>query len=272
MKMNKIFPIFFILGLSHFGQAQTIDTLIDVGGHKLHFNILKGKGVPILFESGNGDDASVWKDLLKSIHDSTGATLITYDRAGLGLSGIDTLKISISNEVKSLVIGLQKLGLSKKIFVVSHSFGSYYSTLFTLKNRKKVKGIVFIDVLTPCYFTKQRARETKESISKEDWVMIKKEAIGLYYVLNNLETIYDYTKDKQIPANIPLTIIGADIPPQIVNKTERDEWKNCLKSFGELKNHSYILAKNCGHKVWKDNPTLVTNEITKLYRKVTKPK
>ncbi len=270
--MKKIFSILFILGLFHFGQAQNIDTLIDVGGHKLHFNILKGKGVPILFESGNGDDATVWKDLLKSIHDSTGATLITYDRAGLGLSGIDTLKINISNEVKSLEIGLHKLGFSKNIFVVSHSFGSYYSTLFTLKNRKKVKGIVFIDVLTPCFFTKQRARETKESISNDDWLMIKKEAIGLYYVLNNLETIYDYTKDKQIPPNIPLTIIGADIPPQIVKETERDEWKNCLKVFGELQNHSYILAKNCGHKVWKDNPALVTNEITKLYRKVTKTK
>ncbi len=270
--MKKIYLILFILGLFHFGQAQTIDTLIEVGGHKLHFNVIKGEGVPILFESGNGDDATVWKDILKSIHDSTGATLITYDRAGLGLSGIDTAKISISNEVKSLDIGLHKLGFSKNIFVVSHSFGSYYTTLFTLKNRKKVKGIVFIDVLTPCYFTKQRAKETKESVTKDVWLRIKKEAIGLYYVLTNLEKIYDYTKDKKIPANIPLTVIGADIPPPIVKETERDEWKNCLKTFGELKNHSYILAKNSGHKVWKDNPLLVTNEITILYRRVTKPK
>ena len=270
--MTKIFTILFCLNMFHFGQAQTIDTLIDVGGHKLHFNIFKGKGVPILFESGNGDDAPVWEDLLKSIHDSTGAPLITYDRAGLGLSGIDTLNINISNEVKSLEIGLHKLGFSKNIFVVSHSFGSYYSTLFTLKNRKKVKGIVFIDVLTPCYFTKQRAKETKESISKDEWLMIKKEKIGLYYVLNNLETIYDFTKDKQIPTNIPLTIIGADIPPQIVKETERNEWKTCLKSFGELPNHNYILAKNCEHKVWKDNPKLVENEITKLYRQVIKIK
>ena len=98
--MKKIFSLLFILVLFHLGHAQNIDTLIAVGGYKLHFNILKGKGVPILFESGNGDDATVWKDLLKFIHDSTGATLITYDRAGLGVSGIDTLKINISNEVK----------------------------------------------------------------------------------------------------------------------------------------------------------------------------
>ena len=124
--MKKIFSLLFILVLFHLGHAQNIDTLIEVGGYKLHFNILKGKGVPILFELGNGDDATVWKDLLKSIHDSTGATLITYDRAGLGVSGIDTLTINISNEIKSLGIGLHKLGFSKNIFIVSHSFGSYY--------------------------------------------------------------------------------------------------------------------------------------------------
>lgn len=270
--MKKIFAILISLGVSYFGNAQTIDTLIEIGGYKLHFNIVKGNAVPILFESGNGDDATVWKDLLKSIHDSTGATLITYDRAGLGLSEIDTLKINISTEVKALEIGLHKLGFSKNIFIVSHSFGSYYSTLFALENSKKVKGIVLIDGLTPCYFTEQRARETKESISNDDWLLIKKEAIGLYYVLNNLENIYEYTKDKQIPAHIPLTVIGADIPPPIVKAIERDEWKNCLKAFGELHNHSYILAKNCGHKVWKDNPSLVTNEIITLYRKVTKSK
>lgn len=270
--MKKIFTTLLCSGIFHLGQSQTNDTLIDVGEYKLHFNIVKGNSVPILFESGNGDDGAVWDDLLKSLHDSTGATLITYDRAGLGLSEIDTLRISIPNEVNSLETGLSKLGYSKNIFVVSHSFGSYYSTLFALKNQEKVRGIVFIDVLTPCYFTKQRAIETKNSISKDDWTIIKKEAIGLYYVLNNLDSIYDLTKDKQLPPNIPATIIGADIPPPIVKEKERDEWKACLKNFGELPDHNYVLAKNCGHKVWKDNPALVINEITKLYRQVTKIK
>ncbi len=59
--MKKILSILFILGFFHFGQVQTVDILIDVGRFKLHFNILKGKGVPILFESGNGDDAVACK-------------------------------------------------------------------------------------------------------------------------------------------------------------------------------------------------------------------
>jgi hypothetical protein len=41
------------------GQSQTKDTSVDVGQYKLHFNIIKGKGIPILFESGSGNDGSV---------------------------------------------------------------------------------------------------------------------------------------------------------------------------------------------------------------------
>jgi hypothetical protein len=61
--------------------AQTIDTSVDVGGHSLHFHIIKGKGTPILFEAGNGDEGSIGQPILDNIYQSTHATLITYDRA-----------------------------------------------------------------------------------------------------------------------------------------------------------------------------------------------
>ncbi len=270
--MKTILTLLFSFGLLFNSQAQVVDTLVDVGGYKLHFNIIKGKGDPILFESGNGDDGSVWKEILKPVHDATGATLITYDRAGLGLSQIDTSKVSLLNEVKGLEIGLKKLGYSKNVFLVSHSFGSYYSTLFTLRNSKKVTGSVFIDVLTPCYFTEKRIKDLQNSITKEDWIMLKKEAIGLYYVLKNLEDIYTQMKDKSYPAVIPATVIGADFPPQMVQGDEITEWKNCLKTLGSQPNHSYVFAEKTKHKVWKDNPDLVVKEIAKLYKQVSTKK
>ena len=171
--MKKIFAILFCLSLLLFGQAQTIDTLIDVGGYNLHFNIVKGNGTPILFEAGNGSDASDWKGILKQLHDATEAALITYDRAGLGLSGIDTNKIDLQNEVKTLEIALKKLGYSNKIFLVSHSFGSFYSILFAIKNRQKIKGAVFIEPALPCNYTKKRNKEGNETVTPALWDRIK---------------------------------------------------------------------------------------------------
>ena len=59
----------FVFGqLTGITNAQTIDTLVKVGsGHELHFNIIKGKGTPILFESGLGDGASIWNNITKQI-------------------------------------------------------------------------------------------------------------------------------------------------------------------------------------------------------------
>ena len=83
--------ICFLLFISQKNQSQTKDTLVNVGTHKLHFNILKGNGIPILFESGGGNDATVWNSILPSIHKITSATIITYDSAGHGKSTIDSL-------------------------------------------------------------------------------------------------------------------------------------------------------------------------------------
>jgi len=249
-------------------QSQTIDTLVNVGTHHLHFKIIKGKGIPILFESGNGDDGSVWEPLLQPLLESTGATLITYDRAGLGQSEIDSLSISFKQEIKDLQCGLKKLGYSKEVFIVSHSFGGFYATLFANKNKKKVKGAVLIDIALPCFMTAEWSKTFVDSISNENWGLIKKHKLGLYYVLKDLESISAYMANKPLPKSLPATLIAAEKILPMVKKEEEAEWRECLKSFGLPSNHRYVLAEKAGHKVWMDNEKLVIEEITKLYEKV----
>jgi pimeloyl-ACP methyl ester carboxylesterase len=70
------------------GQSKGTDTIVDVGDARLHFRVIQGKGVPILFDAGGGDDGTVWDGILKPLAEITGTTLITYDRAGFGQSQI----------------------------------------------------------------------------------------------------------------------------------------------------------------------------------------
>lgn len=113
MSFPKILFLSLLIGFSLKGFSQTVDTLIDVGTHKLHFNIIKGEGIPIVFESGAGNDGTVWNDLLNPLSQQIGAPLITYDRAGFGQSGIDTANISIASEVENLELALSKLQIEK---------------------------------------------------------------------------------------------------------------------------------------------------------------
>lgn len=270
--INKITTLIFIISVCYAEsvQAQAIDTLIQVGTHKLHFKILKGQGSPILFEAGNGDDGTVWEELLQALHQSTGATLITYDRAGLGKSEIDTSNISFEQEVKDLEYCLKSLGYSKKLFIVSHSFGGYYATLFAHRNPNKVLGAVCIDIALPCFFTPEWSKSFVDAISQENWQLIKKHKSGLYYVLQNLASISLLMRDKALPKKIPATLIAAEKTLPMVKPDEVDQWKKCLKDFGTLPNHQYVLAAGAEHKVWKDAPELVIAEIVKLYQKVAK--
>lgn len=267
MLKSAILPLSFLLSLSFYGHAQSIDTLIDVGTHSLHFKIVPGKGTPILFESGNGDDGKVWEDLLPPIFDSTGAPLITYDRAGLGQSGIDTLNINFEKEIKDLESALKQLGFSKDLFIVSHSFGGFYSTLYSNRNKKKVKGAVYVDVALPCFFTKAWSETFTNAISTKDWEMIRQYKTGLYFVLQKLGEISAYMADKDMPKGIPVTLIAAEKLLPMVKENEVEQWENCLKSFGNLPNHKYVLAKDAGHKVWEDNQQIVIDEIVELYQK-----
>ena len=130
-------------------SGQTIDTLIRVGEHHLHFRIIKGEGTPILFEAGNGDSGEVWDSLLEPIRAKTGATLITYDRAGLGASEIDTTNIGFALEVEQLEGALKELGVEEKLFVVNHSFGAFYTTLLAYRKNFDIQGMVFIDPALP---------------------------------------------------------------------------------------------------------------------------
>lgn len=265
--MKKVSFLLCFLIISFVGQSQDLDTLIDVGGHRLHFNITKGKGVPILFESGGGDDGSVWNDLRKNLKDSVGPTLITYDRAGTGKSEIDTSKIDILNEIKDLEIALKKLGYLKDIFIVAHSLGGSYSTLFCSRNKTIIKGCVFIDINLPCFMTKQKVREIK-AIYTSELPTLKKQKIGIYYLLTNFEKTNDLIRKIAFPASIHATIISSHIPPY--KGVDSTQWKFCQKQFGKLPNHTYVLAEKCRHYVFIDYPILVTDEIIKMYRRRTK--
>lgn len=85
-KIFRLFGFLILWALPGILFPQNLDTLISVGKHKLHFNIWQGEGIPILFESGGGNDASIWNPFLGPLHEITGATLITYDRPGYGQS------------------------------------------------------------------------------------------------------------------------------------------------------------------------------------------
>ncbi|MEL0651525.1 alpha/beta fold hydrolase [Algibacter sp. TI.3.09] len=259
------FVIFLLLSISM--HSQTLDTLVDVGGYKMHFKIMKGEGTPILFEAGAGNDASVWSDILENIHEVTGTTLITYDRSGFGTSELNpNLKnesdFGIENGVKELEAGLLRLGYNQEIILVSHSYGGLYNLLYANKHPQKVRSIVLIDVTLNNFWNGELLTMRDRNV---DISTIKKPS-GDYYLNVNFNETMRYVRNMEFPKNISIINVFPknSFPgyPEILS----GRWLKLHKEFGDQNdNVENVLAKGSGHAVFQDNPGLIINTIIKAY-------
>ncbi|WP_282050402.1 alpha/beta fold hydrolase [Maribacter aquivivus] len=261
------FAFLAIFSLTLSAHSQTIDTLVNVGGFNMHFNIMKGEGTPILFEAGGGDDSSVWAPILERIHQVTGTTLITYDRSGFGQSELNTkLKndsdFDIENGIKELETALAKLGYNNEIILVSHSYGGLYNLLYANKHPKKVKSIVLIDA-------------TLSDFWNEDFLAMRDmfvdintipKGTGDYYLNFNYNEIMRSLRNTQFPNNIPVTNIFPDKSAPVYPEEYSNRWKKVHVDLGIQNNNvTNIIAESSSHAIFNDNPALVINAIVKAY-------
>ncbi len=262
----KIFLLALSVSISTTLFAQVKDTLISVGQHSLNFRIIQGIGRPIVFESGAGNDGSVWKDIMLLLAKRTKAPLIAYDRAGFGKSGINTAYIKIENEVNDLSSALAQLGYDTDYFFVAHSLGSSYAMKFAQDKPNKVAGSVFIDVVNPYYLTAEKARHIKNQFI-DSLETIKKESIGFYYLILNYEDTGNVMRQSAQAYKTPTTVIASGLTP--FEGDERCKFIAGLKKFAEEHdNRNYILLKDAEHFVFYDEPEFVTDEIISLYKTV----
>ncbi|WPU96333.1 alpha/beta fold hydrolase [Mucilaginibacter sabulilitoris] len=264
MKSIFVFSLFAILVCSqkNADAQNTVDTLIDAGGYRLHFHIIRGAGVPILFESGGGNDGTVWNQLLNPIAGITGATLITYDRAGFGKSEIDTNKHGILNGIKGLEIALKKLGYEGNIMLAAHSLGGFYATLYASRNPEKVKAAVLFDAAHMCFYNDKRVKATQAIIDRQ--VKSKKDPGNYYISMDFLNTI-EVMRKAPFPLNIPVLDIVSDKTP-FSDSTDIRDWKRCHQDFGESNpNRKGMIAYGTGHYIFEDNPALAVEAIVNEY-------
>jgi pimeloyl-ACP methyl ester carboxylesterase len=248
-------------------HAQSKDTLVDVGGYNMYFKIMKGKGTPILFEAGGGNDSSVWDGILEKIHKVTGATLITYDRSGFGQSQLNPnleneSDFEIENGITELEKGLSKLGFNNEIMLVSHSYGGLYNLLFAGKYPEKVTSVVLIDATLSNFWNEDllTMRDMNVDIST-----IEKPS-GDYYLNFNFNAIMRYVRTMQFPEITPVINVFPEnsFPgyPAILS----DRWRELHIEFGNQNaNVSNIIAKGSAHAIFQDNPALIINTINKAY-------
>ena len=244
-------------------QPSPVDRITTSNGKNLHFRILEGrKDDLILFESGGGNDSSVWNDLLAPIADATGATLITYDRPGLGSSEVDPQHHGLTSDVERLESGLKDLGYTGHYTLVAHSLGGFYSTFFASRHPELVRAAVLIDVNLACFFTDAflpTLRASEANIQK-----FRTENPARYFSALDFEPMVLKMRSVEFPKTIPVLDFVAekrDFPPE-----DFERWRSCHAKFAsEAPNRTEYTAYGSGHYIFISNPELAIAAILQAH-------
>jgi len=117
--------------------------IISIGSHRLQAR-LKGNGVPaVVIDVGIADDFDKVRPLQERIARVT--RVITYNRAGYGLSEPGPLPRHSGREAEELRSLLEKASVPGPFVLVGHSLGALNMQVFASKYPDEVAGMVLLD-------------------------------------------------------------------------------------------------------------------------------
>lgn len=240
--------------------------MVDNGGHRLAFYVTAGHGSTIVLDSGGGEDASYWKDLVPELHTATGATVITYDRAGLGKSDVVPGPWQVESAVSDLETGLRQLGVTEDVTLVSHSQAGEIATYFAEENQTLLSGAVLVDANLPPLFTdEQIARLVAFSQPQLEAAKGDPDNPQNRQFLSTAESfVATSTAFHQAtwPDAVPATVIVSEKTPFDGSPEDAQRWRDAAASFVQAGPHrTLVTAEGSSHDVAKDRPDLVLQEI-----------
>ncbi len=154
MKLETIFTIVMILGLSSYGFGQK--EFINVNGTNIEIftagieNNQNEKPV-IVFENGMASKYGNWETVIGEV--SKTSTIFSYNRPRIGESENDSIPPTPKHIVENLRKLLLEKGLKPPYLLVGHSFGGAYVRSFASYYPNEIAGLIFVD---PIDFTKKK--------------------------------------------------------------------------------------------------------------------
>jgi haloalkane dehalogenase len=134
-----------VLGEQPFARKKYLEVL----GHRMAF-IDEGRGPAIVFQHGNPASSYLWRNVMPHLHGL--GRLIAPDLIGMGDS--DKLDPSLGidrygfDEQRRYFDGLlDALGLGDEVVLVLHDLGSMIGFDWAMRNRHRVKGIVYMEAI-----------------------------------------------------------------------------------------------------------------------------
>jgi pimeloyl-ACP methyl ester carboxylesterase len=253
-------------------EVEAVETLVQVGKYRLNFRVIEGGSPTILLEAGGGMDSREWNNIASQLAPKTGATIVSYDRAGFGKSDLPETPGDMREEVDWLWQGLQKLKLDKDLILVGHSFGGWMIRLFASGHPDVVRGMVFVDPFTNEFVDMlgveyldnhpMAGKLPFDTSQPEKLTKIQRALVRM--VGDGLGPKMEVMRKTSIPSGIPVIVITSGLP-FLPKPEEQKAWRLAHEQLtASIKGATLIVAEKSGHMVPASQPDLIIEAVMKV--------
>lgn len=253
------------LALAFAAMAHAGDVQVSRPGYSLQAEQQGAGPVAVVFESGFGQGAGVWKDVIANL--GAECQCIAYARAGLGDSGTDGRPKTIEQHVQDLAAVMDALAKDRKVVLVGHSYGGLVATEFARLHPGRLQGLVLVDPATmgQRHAFKQADRERVLGDDKALLGMLPPNMAEDYKLLIAQLDSEAAASPRNLPdvATALLTATQVAAEPFVFEETAQGKalWK---RQHAELfagvsrGTHEYF---DTGHNIHRENPKAVADAI-----------
>lgn len=262
-------------------STPRMETMIDVGGRKLHC-FEYGKGWPtVVLVSGLESPQEYWDSVIPGLAART--TVVTYDRAGIGKSEIGDLPTHGEQSAKDLRVLLEKMNVPKPYILVGHSYGGSVARLFASMYPDDMGGLVLEETQHEDVLD-----EMRKILKGKDLETFEQVLLARFDAPENPRTEADYRnvtreqlkKSRPLP-RIPFVILTCADRVKSMQPMFSDEAIEALaKLDSALMNQlaasvpggRQILVEGTGHNIHVDRPGALIAPVVEMITKVKENK
>ena len=255
------------------GQTMR-DTLIDVGGYRLHFRIAAGPtaGPVVVLDAGGGLDADEWRSVQTRLARETGATTVSYDRAGFGSSDLPTTPFDFRREVEGLHTGLSALGFAGHVILVGHSYAGLTLQLYAAMFHSTVDGLLFVDPNSPSFVLAMGGpaglvNAPGQHLPFDTAGQLTKEQAATVHQMKSFATTIDLVAAAPLPPSIPVIVLTAGRPWWPVPRQNRAFRASHELLANSVDDGTLIVAERSGHMIPESRPDLIVTSVQTLLQK-----
>ena len=246
--------------VAHAGEAQ-----VQRQGYVLQAEQTGNGPMDIVFESGFGQGAGVWRSVIADLGEQ--CHCIAYARAGLGKSGTDGKPKTIQAHVDDLGAVIDSLAPGRKVVLVGHSYGGLLATEFARQHPDRVAGLVLVDPATMsqrhAYIAADRARVLADD--KALMGMLPSAMGADYQMLIKQLDSPDAASARAMP-DVPVALLTSSqvaADPVVFEETAQGKaiWKaqhGVLFASFSRGTHRHLAT---GHNIHREDPEAVADAI-----------